>query len=104
VDTKDFQLLVALHQDARQSFQSLGRRISLSAPAVRERLRRLEQRGILEGFWLTPDPGLFDREDLLVFFGPGRPREDVEKALKVRNVAWGCLEGRRRPDRASLAA
>ena len=41
MDAKDFRLLVALHEDARASYRSLGRRVSLTAPAVRDRLARL---------------------------------------------------------------
>jgi DNA-binding Lrp family transcriptional regulator len=92
MDSKDFQLLVELHQNARQSYQSLGRRVSLSAPAVNERLKRLSSRGILQGFWLTPDPGVFDREDLMVFFDGTWTHHDVEKALGVSDVAWVALK------------
>ena len=53
MDSKDFQLLVALDHDARQSYLSLGRRVSLSAPAVRARLERLKMKRILQGFNLV---------------------------------------------------
>jgi DNA-binding Lrp family transcriptional regulator len=96
VDSKDFQLLVALHQNARQSLLSLGRRVSLSAPAVRERLRRLRDAGILLGYGLWIDPGVFDRQEALVFFKRNRTREEVVQALKARDVAyvgWKVDEG-----------
>jgi len=64
VDSKDFQLLAALHENARQSFRALGSRVSLSAPAVR------------------------DRQDLLVFYQDERTREEAVKALAVRDVAF----------------
>jgi DNA-binding Lrp family transcriptional regulator len=92
VDSKDFRLLVALHQDARQSFQLLGRKLLLSAPAVRERLKRLEKVGIVQGFWLTPDPGALNREDVLVFYSKSSGREDALKALKTPDVAWVALK------------
>lgn len=92
MDSKDFRLLVALHQDARQSLQSLGRIVSLSAPAVRERLHHLEERGILQDFWLTPDPSLVGRGDLLVFFNGEWKHEHAEKLLKLRDVAWVALK------------
>jgi DNA-binding Lrp family transcriptional regulator len=89
VDSKDFQLLVALHENTRQSYQSLGRRVSLSAPAVRDRLKRLESAGILKGYILSVDPSLFDRDEQLVFFQKGEfTRQDAVKALGVRDVAW----------------
>src|SRR5205809_3640630 len=95
VDSKDFRLLVALHENARQSYRSLGQRVSLSAPAVRDRLKRLEDRGILQGYWLYVDPGVFDREDLMLFYKGDWKREDALKALKVDDVAFvtGKLDG-----------
>ncbi|MCI4371083.1 MAG: AsnC family transcriptional regulator [Thermoplasmata archaeon] len=88
MDAKDFRLLVALDENARQSFQSLGRKVALSAPAVRERLRRLEERGILQGFWVSCSPRVFGRKDLLVAFGPEWTREEAVGALGGPDVAW----------------
>ena len=88
VDSKDFRLLVALHENARLSYRSLGQRVSLSAPAVRERLNRLEARGILQGYWLYVDPNALDREDLMVFYRGDWKREDALKALDVDDVAF----------------
>jgi DNA-binding Lrp family transcriptional regulator len=88
VDSKDFRLLVALHENARLSYRSLAQRVSLSAPAVRERLNRLEARGILQGYWLYIDPNALDREDLMVFYRGDWKREDALKALNVEDVAF----------------
>lgn len=88
MDAKDFRLLVALDENARQSFQALGRTVSLSAPAVRERLQRLEERGILQGFWVSVDPRVFGRHNLLVAFDPEWSREEAVKALDGPDVAW----------------
>ena len=92
VDSKDFRLLVALHENARQSYRSLGQRVSLSAPAVRDRLKRLENRGILQGYWLYVDPSAFDREELMLFYQGDWKREDALKALKVDDVAFVTLK------------
>lgn len=88
MDAKDFRLLVALHEDARRSLQALGRQVGLSAPSVRERLKRLESLGILQGFWLSVDPAVFGRDDLLVFFGGDWSRDDATKVLDAPDVAW----------------
>ena len=88
MDSKDFQLLVALHGDARQSYQSLGRRVSLTAPAVRERLNRLKSRGVLQGYGLWIDPGIFGRDEVIVFLQRERTRQNVEELLAVPDVAW----------------
>ena len=88
MDSKDFQLLAALHDNARQSYRALGSRVSLSAPAVRDRLQALEKTGIIQGYWVTPDPTIFDRQDLLVFYHDERTREEAVKALSVKDVAF----------------
>jgi len=88
VDIKDFRLIATLHENARQSYLSLGRHISLSSPAARERLRGLERRGILNGFWFSIDPGIFQRDDLLVFFRGEWTCKEALRALAAPEVAW----------------
>ena len=88
MDSKDFQLLVGLYGDARQSYQSLGRRVSLSAPAVRNRLRRLRSKGVLQGFMLVIDSSVFDRDDLLLFFHDNFSRKSALAAFAAPDVSW----------------
>jgi DNA-binding Lrp family transcriptional regulator len=88
VDSKDFQLLVGLYGNARQSYQSLGRRVSLSAPAVRDRLNRLRSKGILQGFMLVIDSSVFDRDDLLLFFHGNFSRKSALAAFAAPDISW----------------
>ncbi|HJR46743.1 MAG TPA: Lrp/AsnC family transcriptional regulator [Nitrososphaeraceae archaeon] len=88
MDSKDFQLLVGLYGNARQSYQSLGRRVSLSAPAVRDRLNRLRSKGTLQGFMLVIDSSVFDRDDLLLFFHDNFSRKSVLAAFAAPDVSW----------------
>ena len=46
----DWHILSELQNDARMSYAELGRRIGMSSPAVQERVRRLEDAGIIEGY------------------------------------------------------
>jgi Lrp/AsnC family leucine-responsive transcriptional regulator len=52
----DRALLVELQADARLSLAELGRRVGLSAPAVAERLQRLQLEGVITGFHARIDP------------------------------------------------
>ena len=52
------KLLAVLQEDARLSFSALGRRVGLSPPAVAERVRRMEQAGLITGYRATVDPAL----------------------------------------------
>ena len=56
LDGKDWQLLEALQRDARLGFAELGRLVRLSAPAVAERVRRLEDAGVISGYRATVNP------------------------------------------------
>jgi Lrp/AsnC family leucine-responsive transcriptional regulator len=55
-DATDARLLDELQANARLSNAELGRRVSLSAPAVAERLRRLERDGVIGGYHAEVDP------------------------------------------------
>jgi Lrp/AsnC family leucine-responsive transcriptional regulator len=50
LDGVDWRLLDELQSDGRLSFKELGRRVNLSAPAVAERVRRLEETGVIRGY------------------------------------------------------
>ena len=88
MDSKDFKLLVALANNARQSYASLGKRVSLSDHSVRDRLNRLKSKGILQGFMLSIDSSVFDRDDVLLFFYGNFSHKTVLKAFAAPDVSW----------------
>lgn len=45
-----------MRENARRSFQDIGDRVSLSAPAVKRRVDRLEEQGVLKGYTAVVDP------------------------------------------------
>jgi Lrp/AsnC family leucine-responsive transcriptional regulator len=55
LDAVDWRLVAELQADGRLSYKELGRRINLSAPAVAERVRRLEESGVLTGYRAVVD-------------------------------------------------
>ncbi len=55
LDDIDTQLLNLLLDDARMSLKELGQRVGLSSPSVAERMRRLEERGVIRAFTLDLD-------------------------------------------------
>jgi Lrp/AsnC family leucine-responsive transcriptional regulator len=55
-DSTDARLLTELQGDARLTNAELGRRVSLSPPAVADRLRRLERDGVITGYRAEVDP------------------------------------------------
>jgi Lrp/AsnC family transcriptional regulator, leucine-responsive regulatory protein len=50
VDKLNWQILDALQKNARQSFSEIGRQVGLSSPAVAERVKKMEDAGIIKGY------------------------------------------------------
>jgi Lrp/AsnC family leucine-responsive transcriptional regulator len=57
LDHLDWLLLAELQADARLSYNELARRVHLSAPSVAERVRRMEEAGVITGYAARIDPG-----------------------------------------------
>lgn len=55
LDAIDAQLLEALQHDCKTPLAKLGERVGLSAPSVLERVRKLEQAGVLVGYHARVD-------------------------------------------------
>lgn len=56
LDTLDSKILQHLLQQGRITWADLAARLGLSAPAAADRVRRLEERGIVQGYMARLDP------------------------------------------------
>jgi Lrp/AsnC family transcriptional regulator, leucine-responsive regulatory protein len=56
LDDTDRRILRELASDGRVSLAEVGRRVSLSSPAVAERVQRLERAGVIRGYRAEIDP------------------------------------------------
>ena len=56
MDEIDHRIVALLRENARRSFQDIGEHISLSAPAVKRRVDRLERDGVIRGYSANVDP------------------------------------------------
>ncbi len=56
LDATDHLLLEALARDARMSLKALAAQAGLSSPSTAERLRKLEERGVIKGYTVEIDP------------------------------------------------
>ena len=56
LDDVDVKLLNLLIEDARMSLKDLSEKIGLSSPSVSERMRRLQERGVIRSYTIEIDP------------------------------------------------
>ncbi|MEW4372287.1 Lrp/AsnC family transcriptional regulator [Paenibacillus kandeliae] len=66
MDHIDARLLTLLQEDARMTISDLSKQLSLSRPSVTERLHRLQERGIIQGFTAIVSPSAIGRSIMLM--------------------------------------
>jgi Lrp/AsnC family transcriptional regulator, leucine-responsive regulatory protein len=88
LDNTNRRLLEALQGDARLSLAELGRRVGLTAPAVAERLARLEETGVIRGYHADVDPRALGLELSVVL----RIRPAARMIAKVAELARATPE------------
>lgn len=68
LDAIDFQILALLQEHSKMPFAKVGERVGLSAPAVMERIKKLEDSGVITGY-----PAMLDARklghDITAFIG-----------------------------------
>ncbi|AWX43478.1 HTH-type transcriptional regulator LrpA [Flagellimonas maritima] len=50
IDELNWKILDCLQKDARESFAKIGRKVGLTPPAVTERVKKMEDLGLIEGY------------------------------------------------------
>jgi Lrp/AsnC family transcriptional regulator, leucine-responsive regulatory protein len=89
-DPVNLRLLQALHEDPRATMSALARRVGMSAPAVTERVQRLERAGVVAGYRMEVDPaalGLPVAAFVRVRPGPGQLEKVAELAARTPQVS-----------------
>ncbi|MGE7270486.1 Lrp/AsnC family transcriptional regulator [Brevibacillus panacihumi] len=85
MDQTDIRLLELLQLEGRISISDLSKKLSLSRPSISERLNRLEEKGVIEGFSARVSPKAIGR-DVLVFIQLSQLRihsySDFEKSIQ----------------------
>ena len=91
LDKIDWQILKQLQQNAKTPQSAIAKVVGLSAPAVADRIRRLEDRGIIQGYQLAIDSEPLGYQlhaiiHLRAFAGMLKPFLEKVRSLKeVRN-------------------
>lgn len=85
MDDIDRRILALLIDDGRRTYDDVGQRVSLSAPAVKRRVDRLRRDGVLKTFTAVVDhAALGATTEALVelFFAPGTLLDRVAETLR----------------------
>jgi len=93
LDSTDWAVLAELQRDGRIPLTELGRRVSLSASATTERVRRLEAGGVVTGYHASVDLEKVGFTVLAVvrLKYPGSKHEPLHRLLDRRTEILECL-------------
>jgi Lrp/AsnC family transcriptional regulator, leucine-responsive regulatory protein len=84
-DETDRKILACLTEDGRATYDEVGQRVSLSAPAVKRRVDKLRKSGVLKGFTALVDPaalGTTTEALIELFYAPGIGLDEVRESLR----------------------
>jgi Lrp/AsnC family leucine-responsive transcriptional regulator len=93
IDDTDWAILAELQQNGRIPVTELGRRVNLSSSATTERLRRLEEKGVITGYRAVIDLAKAGYPVLAVvrLKYPGSRHEPLRRLLAERLDILECL-------------
>jgi Lrp/AsnC family leucine-responsive transcriptional regulator len=83
LDPTNRRILKELQAEARLTMAELGRRVSLSPPAVAERVQRLEKAGVITGYHASVDPKAVG----FAFSAVVRVAPDARQLRKIPEIA-----------------
>ena len=89
IDPVNIRVLEELQRDPRLTMSELGRRVGMSSPAVTERVRRLEEAGVIRGYRLELNPtalGLPIAAYIRIRPNPGQLPRIAELARQIPEV------------------
>jgi Lrp/AsnC family leucine-responsive transcriptional regulator len=89
IDPVNLRVLEELQRDPRLTMSELGRRVGMSSPAVTERVRRLEEAGVIQGYRVELNPtalGLPITAYIRIRPSPGQLSKIAELAQQIPEV------------------
>jgi Lrp/AsnC family transcriptional regulator, leucine-responsive regulatory protein len=78
VDYIDYKILKLLQEDSRMTIIQISKELHLSRPSINERLRRLQESGVIEGFTTRISPQAIGKS--------------VQAIIQIGNLKCGCRE------------
>jgi len=83
IDEINMKILRKLQMNARFTFSEIGRRVGLSSPAVAERIYKMEESGIINGYHADINPNTFEHNIMAFITLTTQP----EKYTKIYSFA-----------------
>lgn len=91
MDATDLKILEILQKNGRISMKDLGKLVGLTSPAVTERVRRLEENGVITGYRATINPQKLGK-NIQAFIDISLDRDKYKKFLNFAEKTNSIIE------------
>ncbi|MBI4447991.1 Lrp/AsnC family transcriptional regulator [Candidatus Woesearchaeota archaeon] len=81
IDLKDKKILWQLAQNSRQAYTEIAKKVGLSNDAIKYRIQRLEQQGVIQGYRTLVDLSKFGYNSYHIFLTLNKPKKEIEEKL-----------------------
>lgn len=92
IDKKDLAILQTLDQNTRASYIQIAKKTNISKEAVQYRIKQLEKKEIITGYWATPSIGKQETVYKLLIknksLGTTKKQEFINYCLKQKTISW----------------
>jgi Lrp/AsnC family transcriptional regulator for asnA, asnC and gidA len=89
LDRIDLKILRILNENARKSFREIGRELGISEGTVRNRVKRLTEKGIITGFHASINPKNLGFEVVAIlglYIKPSKVEETLDKLKELDEI------------------
>ena len=89
LDRTDLKILRILNENARKSFREIGRELGISEGTVRNRVKRLTEKGIITGFHASINPKNLGFEVVAIlglYIKPSKVEETLDKLKELDEI------------------
>lgn len=87
IDETSLEILKILQEKARIPNVEVSRKVGLAPSAVLERVKKMEKRGIIDGYEVTLNPELFDRSMIAYVYVSTSPAMEDEVGTRLAQIA-----------------
>ena len=93
IDLKDKKLLYELDRNSRQSNKQIAKKVGLSEQVVGNRIRRLQELGIIEYFYVKTNPSVLGYMHIKIYLRLHNINKEKEEELvkdlnQQKNIYW----------------
>lgn len=91
MDRTDYRIIELLQLEGRISMKDLGMKVGLTAPAVSERVKKMEESGIITGYKACIDPAKLNR-NIMAFIDIAMSADKYTNFLQFSNARREIVE------------